>query len=562
MKNKHYFFRNKIWIMATLWLFTSCYDSEPWMNVTKQSTETKVTITVEEAQASFEREMMSKATRSITTREEDLVSYSRHQFPFGNIIPKWSSGVASNTSKTAYYETPIRSSYFYRAWRHKRIGKNKKKEWICTKIIHKLLVIKDPKTNKTHNYIELLIPTIHFVNHHRTFNYNRLTNDGNMLDFSGFKVYTTLDGHLVRVNEYKNGKRVRGVFLDGTADKETYQEIKRRALNMLKNTRISIRLPKVAMTRSYDELEYEDGAWYVDENGDIWVWESYWGEWMLSGNIYGDDGEDGHIIDEVVVTPDPEPEIDDPYTPSPLPPIDGDTGDNSGEENESGGGGSSSGGSSGGSSMPVAPKAIFRNSGMTEANWNTVERMLDKIIADCMGQALYNGLKNSLNGKSLIIKFTNKDYAAFVPDGDNSGINLGMKVVESNAFFHEMWHAYQAYHENESTYMNSLINQEIEAHYAQYLYLRKLPEYRGSKWENYYDKDSRMGAIADLSDYINEKGNLYSGINVDVFNFHILSVASIFETTEGYDDPSFYKYDDTRSGLSNFSNLRTLTKDC
>ena len=29
------------------------------------------------------------------------------------------------------------------------------------------------------------------------------------------------------------------------------------------------------------------------------------------------------------------------------------------------------------------------------------------------------------------------------------------------------------------------------------------------------------------------------------------------------DDPGLYKYDDTRSGLlSNFSNLRTLTKDC
>lgn len=116
MKNKHYFCRNKIWIMVTLWLFTGCYDSEPWMNVTKQSTETKVTITAEEAQASFESEMMSKTTRSIPTRKEDLISYSRHQFPFGNIIPKWSSGVASNTSKTAYYETPIRSSYFSQFW--------------------------------------------------------------------------------------------------------------------------------------------------------------------------------------------------------------------------------------------------------------------------------------------------------------------------------------------------------------------------------------------------------------------------------------------------------------
>ena len=53
-----------------------------------------------------------------------------------------------------------------------------------------------------------------------------------------------------------------------------------------------------------------------------------------------------------------------------------------------------------------------------------------------------------------------------------------------------------------------------------------------------------------------------SGRDIEDFDFDILSIASIFETTEGYDDPNFYKYDDTRSGLSNFSNLRTLTKDC
>ena len=137
-----------------------------------------------------------------------------------------------------------------------------------------------------------------------------------------------------------------------------------------------------------------------------------------------------------------------------------------------------------------------------------------------------------------------------------------MTITESNVFFHEMWHAYQAYQESESAYMNSLVNQEIEAHYAQYLYLRKLPEYKGSKWENYYAKDRRMGATKSLEQYITPKGNLYPDANIDVFNFHVLSIASIFETTKGYDDQSFYKYDDTRSGLNNFSNLRTLTKDC
>ena len=557
MKNKHYFCRNKIWIMATLWLFTSCYDSEPWVNVTKPPTKDKVTITVEEAQASFENEIMSKATRSISTRKEDLLRFSKHQFPFGDIIPKWSSGVASNTSKTAYYETPIRSSYLYRAWRHKRIGKNKKKKWMCTKIIHKLLVMKDPRTNETYNYIELLIPTIHFTNHHRTFNYNLITNNGNMLDFSGFKVYTTLDGHLVRVNEYKNGKKIRGVFLDGTADKETYQEMRRRALNMLKNTRISIKLPKVAMTRSYDEFEYEDGAWHVDENGDIWVWESYWEEWELSGNIYGDDGEDGHIIDEVVVTPDPE--IDDPYVPSPIPPVDGDTGDNSGQENESGGGGSSSIGSSGGSSTPVAPKAkaIFRNSGMTEANWNTVERMLDKIMVDCMGQALYNGLKNTLNGKTLTIQFIGKGNSAFDLNG---GIRLRTDVV-SGEFLHEMLHAYQSYRESYASMTNAKLNMEIETHYAQYLYQSNLPEYKNSKWEKRDKTKARWRRISELKRFIDKKGNLRPNTDISEFEARILNQVVPTLREVGYSSDK-YPLDYNRLGMENFKNIRELTENC
>lgn len=288
--------------MATLCLFTGCYDSESWVNVTEQPAKAKVTITAEEAQASFENEMMSKATRGINTRKEDLISYSKHRFPMGNIIPKWSSGEASGVSKFANYETPIRSSYLYRAWRHKRIGKSQKKQWICTKIIHKLLVVKDAKTNKMYNYTELLIPTIHFLNHHRNFNFNQLKNDGNMLDYSGLKVYATLDGYLIRVNEYRNGKKVKGVYLGGTTDKEVYLAKKRMALNILKKIRISIKMPKVT-TRSYDELEYEEESWYMDDNGDVWVWDSDFDEWLWAYNIYDDGGDDSETIPTIPEEP-------------------------------------------------------------------------------------------------------------------------------------------------------------------------------------------------------------------------------------------------------------------
>ena len=94
MKNNHYFYWNKTWIMLILWLFAGCYDSDSWVNVVEEPAKVQVTLTAEEAQASFENEIMNKTTRSISTRKEDLFRFSKHQFPFGNIVPKWNYGVA------------------------------------------------------------------------------------------------------------------------------------------------------------------------------------------------------------------------------------------------------------------------------------------------------------------------------------------------------------------------------------------------------------------------------------------------------------------------------------
>lgn len=58
------------------------------------------------------------------------------------------------------------------------------------------------------------------------------------------------------------------------------------------------------------------------------------------------------------------------------------------------------GGTGGGSSVPsLAPKAqaIFRNSNMIDANWRVLENMIEKIIENCMGRNLYNGLLEKMN---------------------------------------------------------------------------------------------------------------------------------------------------------------------
>ena len=50
---------------------------------------------------------------------------------------------------------------------------------------------------------------------------------------------------------------------------------------------------------------------------------------------------------------------------------------------------------------------------MTEYNWKILENMIDKIMADCMGEELYNGLKSYLNGKTLTIQFKEGSNGSF-----------------------------------------------------------------------------------------------------------------------------------------------------
>ena len=214
-------------------------------------------------------------------------------------------------------------------------------------------------------------------------------------------------------------------------------------------------------------------------------------------------------------------------------------------------------------SNSVAPMAqsIFRNSNMIDDNWKVIERMIEKIIKDCMGQNLYNGLKQKLNGNTLTVQFVDDESSSFHFDGNTnvSGIKLSAINMESNHLMHEMFHAYQAYQETPETYSNSVINLEIEAHYAQYLYLKKLPEYPGSKWSIEWAEEGRPTLTTSLEFYITHKGELIDDKDGTRLNVHLNKLINAFKKDSVY---SGYNYDGSRQGLSNFQTLQILTKGC
>ena len=208
----------------------------------------------------------------------------------------------------------------------------------------------------------------------------------------------------------------------------------------------------------------------------------------------------------------------------------------------------------------IAPNAkrIFRNSNMTEQNWQIIENMLDKIIANCMGGNLYNAIVGHLNGKTLAIEFRTGSNGEFGFQNGTSKIVLGMQM-ESNQLFHEMWHAYQAYQETTTTWTNALLNLEIETWYAQYLYTSSLPEYKGSRWEQRDRTDPKRIQIKDIKIHVDSHGVLNSNTSQELLEDHILNYIIPTFREKGYGN---YNYDYSRMGTNNFNNLNKLTVNC
>lgn len=63
-----------------------------------------------------------------------------------------------------------------------------------------------------------------------------------------------------------------------------------------------------------------------------------------------------------------------------------------------------------------------------------------------------------------------------------------------------------------------------------------------------------------MEDYVDNKGNLIDGMIVDLLDTYLeFHVVTAFKQDANYGK---YSYDESRSSLSNFSNLNKITKDC
>lgn len=215
------------------------------------------------------------------------------------------------------------------------------------------------------------------------------------------------------------------------------------------------------------------------------------------------------------------------------------------------------GGNTENSSSANNSKDIFRNENLSNDTWKIINLLIEEIQQDCMGASLYNNIKNHLSGDKIRILIIDGLESSY--NWNTKTLSLGINSLESNVFLHELMHLYQTLKEPTPSFESALLNREIEAHYAQYLYLRKQPIWE-DKYKDIYNKNSRGRAIEKCNYFFDEHGHLKNGTIPDIVEVLFSEqIIPYFCKEEPYKS---YSFDNSLSISSLFSNIEVLTKNC
>ena len=212
-------------------------------------------------------------------------------------------------------------------------------------------------------------------------------------------------------------------------------------------------------------------------------------------------------------------------------------------------------------SEPPQPDEMFN---ITDENEERLEELFDELLANCIGEALLKALNAVMPGSHrLNIQFTNDPVASW--SFSTSTITLWRDAQPDN-FFHELFHAFQAYGETMATLgtiaNNPLLNLEMEARFAQYMFLRNTPRFYGSALHRVWLDDPSRRTVMELTDFLDHRGNFLPGVNIVQFDNRIRDVVMPALQAVPEHQNLNMRYDPSRIGIANFRNFRRLTIKC
>lgn len=261
MKKRTYIYMVLCLMMMT-WGTVGCMDEELIRPDLKADLKD---FSLQEAKEFFQTQIKENLvlSRSLDSKENQTLSP-------GDFVPEWETAVGSSADGLACYDVPISSTY-----RFKAISVDESNGTTSTgkvNVYQKLVIVKDIKNKKTSQYILTLIPSKACDNRNGAQTCSKFINCADKGGFTGVAIYSCVYSQITaRVSIYKEGIKTQGVFLLSASSRAELKE-KCELARMLVSS-VTLQKSKAAVTRGEDD----------------WTWGDFW-------------------LDEVVITPDPEPD--------------------------------------------------------------------------------------------------------------------------------------------------------------------------------------------------------------------------------------------------------------
>ena len=346
-------------------------------------------ISVSEAKAFFEEQMMQNGN---TSNSWDLGGFATH------FTPQWKLAVINGRDSMMAVDVPIVADLTFLASSQ---TEGTQKERFEPKMMQKLVVVKNLRTNQLGAYVATLIPDRDYALSRKEMSAMDFTNYGDYGNFSGRIIYSLpLSTVPLRVNLYREGQLTDAGAYFGVRDNPDEMQAAAEKMKEL--------LSGFDLIRGAPNM-------------------------LRSEEFYG--GE----LPEVIVTPPP-PSLPPAsyYSPEPpayYPP----TGGNSGYSPDPGYNGGISGGSGGGNNGSKTPEPRTDCPAQAATNSNLVNNVLNSTYGDDAQvksnvDLLRNYAKNSSNEYVLTVEKNGSQYTLLDQNGNNSYIKGGANTSANQGF--------------------------------------------------------------------------------------------------------------------------------
>lgn len=405
----------------------------------------------------------------------------------GCVTPDWMRAAVRESGPLYSAEVVFEGEYDYRSLQYDERGDS----WLVP-MPRDLVVLKDPRNGEMDTYVRYLVPDLAYA---------VLADRDDSPGFSGLLLYTSLSGFPVAVGKWRDGVLQNSVSLAGP-DAATAEKLDK-MIEILGNV-YAARMRMAPRTRAADSLGQGIPIEEVVVIG------------RAPAKVKEDPGPD--YPDFGVVEPSVEEFIFD--------------------------------GSGGGSSMSdlwEGPKRSYGRNGNLKISNSQVEKILDDLSGDCMGQILIGALKGTIVIETgyFTSSTTHRDPLLW----DNYWIKMG-RGLSDISLMEELIHVYQL--QQGADWKTEKLNCEIEAKLGWFMYRQRI-----GKQEDFRNKlggNEELDYFSKLSDYIRDGEG-------DSQNFMTVyeQVIDALGTVGAYGNQENYPFDPTKM---NFDRLLNLMKDC